>query len=105
MANGDESIGAFETIMNYQDKGQKIPAALRDDLMFGALVALFKEQKRVRIEFGAIKPWNDAFKWFVLIVGPTLILGAIAFLWALLTHQFHFDNLDPLAAIRFLLIS
>jgi hypothetical protein len=104
MANGDEAIGAFETIQDYQDKGKKIPEDLRDDLMFGALVMLFKEQKKVRLELGSSKPWIDAFKWFLLIVGPAVIIGSLAFIWALLTHQFHFDNYDPTAVTSMFLL-
>jgi hypothetical protein len=99
MANGDESIGAFKTIIDYQEKGKKIPVGLRDDLMFGALVALFREQKRIRVVLGTIKPWSDAFKWFVLIVGPTILVGALAFIWALITHQFHFDVVDKVSLL------
>lgn len=86
----EETKSAFTIIGEYLDKGKKIPDDLRDELLFGALVELFKGQRKTTKDIDDMQPWVSALKWFLLIVGPALILGAGAFVWLLITHQFKF---------------
>jgi hypothetical protein len=82
MENGQTSQGAIEIIRQYVTRGEKVPAKLRDELLFGALVELFDIAQSQGREIRHHRPWVMLVKWTALTLGSAILL----FLFGVLTH-------------------
>ena len=88
MENGQASSGTIDILRDYVKSGEKVPAKLRDELLFGALVELFDIAKRQGEAIKEIRPWISGFKWGVLLLGSAVLL----LLFGMLTHTIAWPN-------------
>lgn len=84
MENGQTSQSVIDIIRDFVTRGEKIPAKLRDELLFGALVELFDITKSQGKEIRRHRPWVLLVKWTALTLGSAILL----LLFAMLTHTF-----------------
>lgn len=82
--NGSLSQDTMKVIKEYLSDGKKVPVALKDSLLFGALVQLYDIAEMNRRSINGIKPWVDLFKWSAITIGPLIIV----MLFGMLTHTF-----------------
>lgn len=84
MAADTKPSSPIEVVREYVKDGKKIPATLRDLLLFGALVELYDKTADQGTEIKKMKPWVEAGKWILLTVAPLVLI----LLFSMLTHQF-----------------
>jgi hypothetical protein len=75
---------AISIIKQYIESGQKIPAKLKDELLFGALLNIYKVQASLRRDVDHMKPWINLVQWAAGALGLAILL----LLWSMLTHTF-----------------
>ena len=80
--NGSSS--AICIIKSYLASGEKIPARLKDELLFGALSNIYDVQASLRKDVDSMKPWIALIRWGSGIFGAAIIL----LLLSMLTHTF-----------------
>jgi hypothetical protein len=75
---------SIDIVRVYIAAGKKVPEDLKDDLLFGSLVALYDGVRQVRQEVRKMQPWVSIFKWILITVGPLVVF----LLFGMLTHTF-----------------